>query len=142
MPTTHEFFTRQHEALTRLETSIVKTQREMEAARSETLANLAASRQEAEQTAAAFQEKIGAAVARMRASVDAREHETDVAIARWKQDRELDKLDARAQAAEAYADAAMAVFRLAQEESSAASVDAVMARRDADEAKKAVAGVG
>jgi len=138
MPSTHEFFTRQHEQLTRLETSIVQTQQEMEAARTTAQANLKESRDEAIAMREAFQQKMTAAVGQMQAGLAARKQATDAKVAEWKQKRQIERLEARAEAAEEYAEAAMAVLDLAQQEASAASIEAVAARREATEAKLAV----
>jgi hypothetical protein len=137
MADTHEFFTRQHEHLNKIETSIVKTQTDLNAARTEALASLQAKREQAAAAGEARQEKIRSGITHMRTRMEAKKQETDAAIEGWKQKRELHKLESRARSAEDYAAAAMTVLDAAQEEARAASLEAIEARRVADEAKQA-----
>jgi len=137
MPDTHEFFTRQHERLNRLETSVVKTQTELEAARTEATDSLKAKRGQAAASREAFQQKISEPVNKMKASVEARRAETDATIEEWKRKREINKLERRAQDLEDYADAAMAVLDIAQEEARQACLEAIEARLVAEETKAA-----
>ena len=134
MVDTHEFFTRQHEELSKLETSIVKTQTDLTSARSETLANLKAKRDQAAAHGEARLQQLRDGVGRMDARMEAKKQESDATIEAWKQKREVHKLDQRARSAEEYADAAMMVLNSAQEEARAASLEAVESRRVADEA--------
>jgi hypothetical protein len=135
MPDVHEFFTRQHEHLNRLETSIVKTRTELEAARNETMANLKAKRDKGAASREAFQSKITESVNKMKTGVEARRAETEATIEEWKRKREVNKLERRAQDLEDYADAALTVVDIAQEEAFLASLEAIEARRVADQAK-------
>ncbi len=137
MATMHEFFTRQHEELNRLEASLVKTKSEMEAARTETLASLKAKRDKAVAARESVEKKITDSWAKMQAHMQARKQETDATVEGWKHKREVHKLEGRAQSLEEYADAAIALVNLAQEEAKAASLEAIEARREADEAKEA-----
>jgi uncharacterized protein YhaN len=135
MADVHEFFTRQHEHLNRVETSIVKTQTELDAARKDQMDSLRAKRAEAAAIREDFQQKMAVPVNKMKASVDSRRAETQATVEEWKRKREVSKLDRRAQDLEDYADAAMSVLDIAQEEARQASLDAIEARRVADEAK-------
>lgn len=138
MPSTQEFFTRQHEQLNRLETRVVKTRTDLEAARDDTAENLKAKREKAAATREAFQAKIAAPVNRMKASVEARQAQTEAAVQEWKHKREVNKLDNRARDLEEYAEAAMTVLDLAEEEAHLATLDAIEARLVAEEAKAGV----
>jgi hypothetical protein len=135
MADVHEFFTRQHERLNQLETSIVKTQTELDSARSEAMDSLKAKRDQAAASREAFQQSIGNSVDKMKASMEARRDETEATIEEWKRKREVNKLERRAQNLEDYADAAMTVLAIAQEEARQACLEAIVARRVADEAK-------
>jgi hypothetical protein len=135
MPTTHEFFVRQHERLNHVEASVVRTQTELDEARNEALDSLRAKREKAAAARQAFQSKFSEAVNKMKANVEARKAQTDATIAEWKHKREVNKLENRARDLEDYADAAMAVLELAQEEARQASLEAIEARLQAEEAK-------
>jgi archaellum component FlaC len=130
-----EFFNRQHEQLTKLETLVVQTKKELEEARSEARANLREMRDETRFARQALQEDIADAYNKMKASMEARKKESQATIEEWKRKREVTRLENRARDLEEYADAATDVARLALEEARAASLDAVEARRVADEAK-------
>jgi hypothetical protein len=138
MPSTQEFFTRQHEHLNQMETKIVKTRTDLESARSEALDSLKAKRERAAAARQSFQSNINEKVNMMKASVEGRQAQTEAAIEEWKRKREVNKLENRARDLEEYAEAAMAVLNLAQEEAAQASLDAVEARRLADGAQSAV----
>ena len=135
MPSTQEFFTRQHERLNRMETSIVKTRSDLESARDQTIESLKAKREAAAASRASFHEKITGSVENMKASVQARQAETDVKVAEWKRNREINKLENRAKDFEDYADAAMNVLTMAEEEALQASLEAIEARLQAEDAK-------
>jgi hypothetical protein len=134
---THEFFVRQHEHLNQLETSIVKTRGELEAAQNEAMDNLTAKRSQAAASRASFQTKITDSINQMKASVEARRAQGEAAVKEWKTKREVEKLEHRADDLEAYAEAAMRVLDIAQEEAAQASLDAIEARRVAVEARAA-----
>jgi hypothetical protein len=135
MPTMQEFFTREHERLTKIETSIVKTKTELEAARTEAMGSLKTRRDHLDATREARHKQMTDANNRMRARMDAKRLETAATIDAWKHQREVHKLEQRAKGAEDYADAALAVLELAQEEARAATLEAIEARREAEEAK-------
>jgi hypothetical protein len=136
MPDTHEFFTRQHEQLNRLETSVVKTRAELESARNEAMDSLKTKRNDAAATRESFQKRITESVDKMKASTEARRAETEATIEEWKRNRDVEKLENRADNLEEYADASMTVLNIAQEGARQASLDAIEARRQADEVKK------
>ena len=96
MPDTHEFFTRQHEHLNKLEASIVKTQTELEAARTASLESLKAKRNQAAANRETFNKKMSDAVNQMRTRTEAKKQETDAAVEDWKRRREVKKLEDRA----------------------------------------------
>jgi hypothetical protein len=135
MPDMQEFFTRQHEHLNRLETSVAKTKTELDAARNESLESLKRKRDQAAANRDAFNKKISDAVNQMQARIEAKKQETDASIEDWKRRREVGKLENRAQSLESYAEAAMNVVDYAHDEAFAATLDAIEARRQAEEAK-------
>jgi hypothetical protein len=137
MPDVHEFFTGQHERLTKLETSIVQSQKELQAARTEALASLKQKRDQAAAGRQARQKKMTDAFDKMKASMQEKRQESEAAVEEWKHKREVKKLEGRAQAAQEYAEAAIYVVGLALDEATAATLEAAEARRVADEAAAA-----
>jgi adenylate kinase family enzyme len=135
MPDMQEFFTRQHEHLNRLETAVEKTKTELEAARNESLESLRRKREQAAANRESFNKKISDAANQMKANIEAKKQETDASIEDWKNRREVSKLENRARSLETYAEAAMNVVDYAHNEAFAASLDAIEARRQAEEAK-------
>lgn len=135
MPTMQEFFTKEHERLTKLETSLVRTKTEIEDARTEALGSLTAKREQLDAAREARHQQMSDATNRMKARLEAKKEEKAAAVEAWKHRREVDKLERRAQAAEEYADAAMTVLEFAHEEAKAATLEAIEARRVVDEAR-------
>lgn len=135
MASVHEFFTKQHEHLNRVETSVVKTRTDLEASRNETMENLKAKREKASASRQSFQSKITGSVNKMKANVEERKAQTDATVEEWKRKREVNKLENRARDLEDYADAALTVVDLAQEEAGVALLEAIEARRQAEDAK-------
>jgi hypothetical protein len=86
------------------------------------------------------QTKVNAAQAKTKDWVEARKAETQTKIAEWKSKRETNKLQNRADRAEQYAAATIVVAAAAVDEAERASVEAWLARQDADsvQAKQAV----
>ena len=78
--------------------------------------------------------KVSAAQAKMKDWIEARKVETQAKIAEWKSKRETSKLQNRADRAEQYAAAAIVVAASAVDEAEQASVEAWLARQDADSA--------
>jgi hypothetical protein len=74
------------------------------------------------------------AKARMEEFVESKKGETQAAVAEWKASRDRKKLERRAERAEKYAEACIAVALSSIEESEVAILDAIAARRDADDA--------
>jgi hypothetical protein len=136
MPTIQEFFDREHERLFRIEASLTKMRAELDTARTEAMESLKAKRDEATASRESRRQEMSNAVNRMQARVQAKKQETAATIEEWKHKREVDKLEDRALEAEAYAEAALAVLELAQEEAWAASLEALEARREAEDAKQ------
>jgi len=87
-----------------------------------------------DQRIAQDQTKVSAAQAKMKDWVEARKVETQAKIADWKSKREASKLNNRADRAEQYAAAAIVVAAAAVDEAERASVEAWLARQDADAA--------
>ena len=83
----------------------------------------------------AFHEKITGSVNNMKASALARRADTDAKIDEWKRNREVNELENRAKDFEDYAEAAMGVLNLAKDEALQASLDAVEARLQAEDAR-------
>jgi hypothetical protein len=80
------------------------------------------------------QTKVTAAQAKMKDWVQARNVETHAKIAEWKNKRETSKLQNRADRADQFAAAAIVVAAAAVDEAEQASVEAWLARQDADSA--------
>jgi len=79
------------------------------------------------------QSNVTAAQAKMKDWIEARKVETQVKIAEWKSKRETSKLmNNRADRAEEYAAAAIVVAYAAVDEAERASVEALLARQDAE----------
>jgi hypothetical protein len=85
--------------------------------------------------------KVSAAQANMKNWAEQRKAATNEKIAEWKAKRELGKLQGRADDAEGYAAAAIDVAVAAVDEAEKASLEAWLARRDADNAKAKQAAV-
>ena len=136
MTGTHEFFTRQHQHLTKLETSIEKTKGDLETARTETLASLRKRRDEAVAARKARQEQVADAAGKMKTHAEQKRHETDAAVEGWVRERKSEMLEHRANEAEDYAIAASDMVDAAEEEAWAAALEAIEARRVADEVKE------
>jgi hypothetical protein len=68
--------------------------------------------------------------------VEAKKAETQAAVAEWKENRDRKKLEKRAERAQKYAEACIAMALCAAEEAEVAILEAAAARRDADDALK------
>ncbi len=136
MPTMQEFFDREHERLFKIETSLTKSRAELDEARTESIGTLKARRDEAAAEREARHTKMTDSVGQMQARVEAKKQETAATIEGWKQKREVNKLENRALDAEAYAEASLGVLELAQEEARYATLEALEARREAEEARQ------
>ena len=80
----------------------------------------------------AQKERVEKARLDLKARADQKVAETMEAINEWKAKREVRKLNARAERAEAYAEAAMVLALASIDEAEEAVLDAVAARKDAD----------
>lgn len=85
--------------------------------------------------------KVSAAQANMKNWAEQRKAATNEKIAEWKAKRELGKLQGRADDAEGYAAATIDVAGAAVDEAEKASLEAWLARQDADNAKAKQAAV-
>jgi hypothetical protein len=132
----HQLFTRQHQRLNQIETSIAESRKELEAARTGALGTVQAARDRAVATREAHQQQFEDGVAQMKSRIEALKQQTEATVEGWKRRGEIAKLEDRARTAEEYAEAAMYVLDVAQEEARAASLEAIEARRIADEAKQ------
>ena len=83
----------------------------------------------------AQKERVEKARLDLKARADQKMAETVEAINEWKAKREVRKLNARAERAEAYAQAAMVLALASIDEVEVAILDAVAARKDADAAQ-------
>ena len=86
--------------------------------------------------------KVAAAQANMKNWVDERKATTSAQIAEWKAKRELGKLQDRASKAEGYAASAIDVAVASVDEAEQASLEAWLARADADAAQSKQAALG
>lgn len=129
------FSDRVKQRLHELAASLDRAGEHIEAANARATAELRAKRDLAYAALDARAGEIDEALARMKVRADAKKVETDAAVAEWKARRDLERLDRRADDAERHAAAALVVAVGAIEEADAAVLDAMTARRDAEEAK-------
>ena len=97
---------------------------------------LQSKRDEAQAAVEARRKEIEDANAKMKANVDAKKASADSAVAEWKAKRNVERLEHRADIAEDYATATVDVAWGAFQEATAAILDAIVARADAEEAKE------
>jgi hypothetical protein len=140
MTTTNSFADRIHARLMEVRASLDGTAAEIQSAGSRAGAALQVKRDEAQAALEARRNEIDDANAKMKANVEAKKASADAAVAEWKARRDLDHLEHRADRAEDYANAAVVVAWGAFQEATAAILDAIAARADADEAKEAGSG--
>ena len=88
----------------------------------------------AKETLEAKKQEAAAAKARLDDLVEARKTETKAAVAEWKANHDRKKLEKRAERAEKYADDCIEVALFSAEEAQVAILEAVTARKDADDA--------
>ena len=88
----------------------------------------------AKETLDAKKQEAAAAKAGMEEFVEAKKAETQAGVAEWKANRDRKKLEKRAERAEKYAEACMEVALFSAAEAEEAILEAVAARRDADDA--------
>ena len=88
----------------------------------------------AKETLEAKKQDAAAAKARLKELVEAKKTETTALVAEWKANRDRKKLEKRAERAEKYAEASMEVALFSAAEAEEAILEAVAARRDADDA--------
>ena len=105
----------------------------LEGVHNETEAAIQTKLKAAKETLEAKQQEASAAKAGMEEYVEAKKAETQDAIAEWKANRDRKKLEKRAERAQNYAEACIAVVLCSAEEAEAAILEAVAARRDADD---------
>ncbi len=99
----------------------------------ETEAAIQAKLKSAKETLDAKKQEAAAAKAGMEEYVEAKKAETQDAIGEWKANRDRKKLEKRAERAQKYAEACIAVALCSAEEAEVAILEAVAARRDADD---------
>ena len=87
----------------------------------------------AKETLEAKKHEAAAAKARLDDLVEARKTETKAAVAEWKANHDRKKLEKRAERAEKYADNCIEVALFSAEEAQLAILEAVTARKDADD---------
>jgi hypothetical protein len=129
------FSERVKQRLNELAASLDRTGAHFEAANARAAADFWANRDQAQATLGARAREIDEALADMKAHAEAKKAESDATVAEWKAGRELQRLERRADDAEQHASAALVVAVGAIEEAHAAILDAIAARRDAEEVK-------
>jgi hypothetical protein len=112
--------------MTEIKASLERTMPDIEAAGSNVGASLQAKRDEAEARVEANRLEMEKADAEMNAYVDAKKATLDAAVAAWKAERNVERLEFRAQDAEAYAAAAVALASGAVDEANAAVLEATL----------------
>jgi hypothetical protein len=134
MADTHSFFTHQHEMLNRMEASIEKFKQDLEHTRTEQANAVRARREKVVAEAQARRSEMEQAQSRVKKHVEAKKAETTSAVNDWKANLKIDLLELRAEDAESYADAMGALAEMGIEQSLEATLAAVEARREVDEA--------
>jgi CHASE3 domain sensor protein len=99
----------------------------------ETEAAIQAKLKAAQETLEAKKQEAAAAKARVEEIVESKKDETQAAVAEWKANRDRKKLEKRAERAQKYAEACIAVALDSAEEAEVAILEALAARRDADD---------
>jgi hypothetical protein len=122
-----------------VKSSLDGTVADIQSAGSPAAGALQSKRDEAQATVEARRKQIDAANATMKANVEAKRSSADAAVAEWKAKRNLERLEHRADIAENYATAAVDVAWGSFQVATAAILDAIVARADAEDAKGAVA---
>ena len=104
------------------------------AAKTETRANIEGKIAEAKAAAGAQKAKLEEAQAKMKTNVEEKKAATEEKVATWKQERQVKKLEHRAMWAEGDAEWAILVAQDAIDTANWRTLDAILARIDADEA--------
>ena len=130
------FSDRVKQRLNELAASLDRAGENIEAANARAADDLKVKRDQAHAALEARAREMDEALADMKVHAEAKKAETDAAVTEWKSRRELKRLERRADDAERHAVVALVVAAGAIEEADAAIVDAVAARRDAEDAKQ------
>jgi hypothetical protein len=128
------FSDRVQQQLSTVKAALDRTQTQIQAANSKALDELRAERDRAAAAMQTRQQEAEAARGRMKTYFETKKAETDAKIDEWKAQREVQKLQDRANDAEAYFATTLDVATAAIDEAGAAALDAIEARRVADEA--------
>ena len=136
---TKSFTDRMREQLTDLRDSVDRTLADMEEGGAEAGAKasdaLRTRRDEAQAGIEARRQDMESANARMKVGLEAKKTGAEATIAEWKAKLDLHRLEGRAEHAEEYATATTLFAWGAAQEASAAILEAIVARADAEEAK-------
>lgn len=124
-----------NEHLAAAEQRISEARSTVEKAASDTQDAMAAKIKEAQAKVAETQSKIDAAKAKAQAHLEEKKDETEAAIEGWKRDREIKKLEKRADRDEDYAVSVVVLAVSAIEEAEVATLQAIVSRMDAEDAK-------
>ena len=81
-------------------------------------------------------QEAAAAKARLEGLIEEKKTETETAVAEWRTNRDRKKLEKRAERAEQYADVCVEMVQSAAMQAEVAILEAVAARKDADDAAK------
>jgi len=122
-----------HAKLDRSINQLKATKAHLEDVHKETEAAIQAKLKAAKETLEAKKQEAAAARAGMEEFVEAKKAETQAAVAEWKANRDRKKLEKHAERAQNYAEACIAVALCSAEEAEVAILEAVAARRDADD---------
>lgn len=118
--------------LSTVEESLEKAKSRIHASAEETKASLDAKKAEVESAMAAQKQKAAETKAKMDGAIEEKTAETKAKIDEWKMNREIHKLEKRADRSEDYAVWAMEVAANAVEEADIAVLDAIADRLDAE----------
>ena len=120
--------------LTNIDSSLAGLKAKIDAKGKDVQADVKKHLDDVQKRMAGDQAKVKAANAKIAKWADEKKAATDAKIAEWKTKREIAKLQDRAESAEDYAVAAKVVAAAALDEAERSSLEAWLARRDADAA--------
>lgn len=122
------------ESLMRVETRVDKLKSNLASARGETQAAVKAKLDKAKTAIETHEQEARAAKERLEQRIEDKKAETSATIAEWKANRELGKLERRAERKERYAADAIVMAAYAADDAEYAMLEAIEARLLADEA--------
>ncbi len=131
------FFESLRDRLHAIESRLESVKTNVDKAGQETEATIKAKLDEARTKVEQSKRDAEDARAKVAAYIERKTFETEAKIEAWKKERELKELDSRAERAEEYAESTILLALSPVEEAEVATLEAIAARRDFEEAKSA-----